>query len=241
MVSVQNAVEARLALAAGANWIDAKDPTRGALHPVSPSVLTEILAVARGHCPISAAGGELLEFDPSDWNTHEVLSWLTYFKLGLSGCAARTDWIERWKVAWTALPAAVGRVAVIYADYQRAAAPRPSEIVAQALSSDCRAVLFDTLDKTAGDLFAHLSRLELNRLIQQVHAGGLLAVVGGSLTRETIPHAQQAGADVIAVRSAACVGERSGSIDRARVAALVDLVRGNCGATARKVAETRMA
>jgi uncharacterized protein (UPF0264 family) len=40
----------------------------------------------------------------------------------------------------------------------------------------------------------------------------MLAVLAGNLTAETLPAAVACGPDVIAVRSAACVGGRSGTV-----------------------------
>jgi len=237
LVSVQNAAEAHAACACGVDLLDAKDPSRGALGPVSRTVLAEIVSRAGKHCPISAAGGELLEFSPALGPDLPLLSQLSFFKLGLAGCALRSDWVDRWQSAWESLPASVQRVAVVYADCKQVAAPEPGEIIAQASSVGCRAVLFDTVDKRAGDLFGHLPQERLASLIGQVHSAGLLAVVGGSLTLETIPLAIRAGADVVAVRSAACAGSRSGSLDPSRLRALIELMAASHGRTGRKIAK----
>src|ERR671923_2585613 len=58
LVSVRDADEARAALRGGAEVIDAKDPSRGALGAVDASVLHDIVAVVGGKRPVSAALGD---------------------------------------------------------------------------------------------------------------------------------------------------------------------------------------
>src|SRR5512136_2653805 len=60
LVSVSDAAEARVALAAGADIIDAKNPRRGPLGPVTPRTLAAIVGAVRPHRPISAALGDAL-------------------------------------------------------------------------------------------------------------------------------------------------------------------------------------
>src|SRR5256885_5043898 len=57
LVSVRGSVEARAALAGGADVIDAKDPARGALGPVQRDRLAAIRRVGGAARPLSAALG----------------------------------------------------------------------------------------------------------------------------------------------------------------------------------------
>src|SRR4051812_34686738 len=57
LVSVAGVDDAAAALAGGADLIDAKDPTRGALGAVSHAVLQDIRAVVAGARPVTAALG----------------------------------------------------------------------------------------------------------------------------------------------------------------------------------------
>src|SRR5256885_15086248 len=58
LVSVRGSVEARAALAGGADVIDAKDPARGALGPVQRDRLAAIRRVGGAARPVSAALGD---------------------------------------------------------------------------------------------------------------------------------------------------------------------------------------
>ena len=53
-----------------------------------------------------------------------------------------------------------------------------------------------------------------------------IAVVGGSLTVDTIPRVARMGADVVAVRGAACRADRTSGLDPRRIRQLVACLRG---------------
>ncbi|MFL5577756.1 MAG: (5-formylfuran-3-yl)methyl phosphate synthase, partial [Gemmatimonadaceae bacterium] len=58
LVSVSSAAEAAAALAGGADLVDAKDPSAGALGAVSDGALRGIVAAVSGARPVSAALGD---------------------------------------------------------------------------------------------------------------------------------------------------------------------------------------
>jgi uncharacterized protein (UPF0264 family) len=58
LVSVADAMDAAAAVTGGADIIDAKDPSRGALGPVSPATLAAIIGTVAGRRPVSAAEGD---------------------------------------------------------------------------------------------------------------------------------------------------------------------------------------
>ncbi|HEY6223210.1 MAG TPA: (5-formylfuran-3-yl)methyl phosphate synthase, partial [Gemmatimonadales bacterium] len=58
LVSVADDDEARTALAAGADIIDAKNPRRGPLGAVTARTLAAIVGAVRPHRPVSAALGD---------------------------------------------------------------------------------------------------------------------------------------------------------------------------------------
>ena len=121
LVSVRNAAEAAIALRAGADLIDVKEPLRGALGAADASILADVLAVVGGQVPVSAALGEVLPFAAS--LSPQLAAGLRYFKFGLAGCGAIADWADRWHAAWRDRGRADQAVAVIYADWQTARRP----------------------------------------------------------------------------------------------------------------------
>src|SRR5215471_18006358 len=58
LVSARNAADAAAAVAGGADIVDAKEPSAGALGTVTIDVLSEILSTVNTACPVSAALGD---------------------------------------------------------------------------------------------------------------------------------------------------------------------------------------
>jgi (5-formylfuran-3-yl)methyl phosphate synthase len=209
LVSVRSAAEALAALAGGADLIDVKEPRHGSLGAATPQVWREV-AAAIGHArPLSAALGELLEFNAIDVG---ALEGYTYAKLGLAGCAPRPDWCERWQAALASLPAGLTTVAVAYADYESAAAPPPQEVCAVGQRFGCRALLVDTFDKRQGDVFDILGVERLIELFQQARRFDLRVVLAGSLRLARLDDALSLSPDYVAVRGAVCQHAREGNL-----------------------------
>lgn len=226
LVSVRDPEEARVAIRSGVQILDIKEPTAGSLGMAPPATISGILDVAR-HWPsppaVSAALGEVIEW-PSR-RAVELPSGLAYVKLGLAGLGTAPDWQGRWlavrdQIDRQAQPQVHGPawVAVAYVDHLSANAPPPSEVIAAAHRTGCRGVLFDTWSKASGTLLDRMSVRELRSLIARIRDLGMFAAAAGRLTPSALPAVVEAGADIVAVRSAACVcGDRSGRIDPAAI------------------------
>jgi hypothetical protein len=102
LVSVRDVAEARLALAAGVDLLDVKEPRAGSLGAASNNVIHEVVRVVNGRVPTSAALGELVDFDLD--LARRLPDELIYAKLGLSGCRDLDGWAVRWKQAISLLP-----------------------------------------------------------------------------------------------------------------------------------------
>lgn len=231
LVSVRNAAEARTALRVGVDLLDLKEPSRGSLGAVAPSVVGEVLDLAAGRTPVSVALGEIVEqcnFDQRDCNrqansadatcvtTPSLDRRVAYFKLGTAGCASRSEWIEAWRSIVVA-ERPIAPVAVVYADGEAVDAPSAEEILAAAVAVGSRTILVDTAVKDGRTLFDHWPGERLREFVAEVHRRDAVCVVGGSLTTATIPRVVAAGADVVAVRGAACRGSRNGDLDAERL------------------------
>ena len=219
LISVRNAAEAQLAVSAGVPMLDVKEPLHGSLGAAEFEVCQEVLGVAAGQATVSAAMGELLAYEVQDMPSQLALA-----KFGLSGCKARPDWPHLWRQAIATFPADVKPVAVIYADHELALAPCPAEVLGVARELGCNYVLVDTFDKSLGSLFDQWSWTEIQRLVEQVKSQGLRIVLAGSLGMSDIRRILPLKPHVIAVRGAACGGDRNGSLDPERVNELVSLV-----------------
>jgi uncharacterized protein (UPF0264 family) len=222
LVSVRSVIEAREAVAAGAAIVDIKEPRRGSLGRADDKVWAEVLGAVPHRVPVSVALGELNEWfapDPPAFAPWPPAS-VAFVKLGLS--QARPDWRARWRtlrgqIAQVAVPIPAW-VAVIYTDWQRAGAPSPDEVLSEALEiSECRGVLFDTWDKSVDSAIDS----SWTKRADRIRSRGRFLALAGRLDARAIARLAYLQPEIIAVRSAACVGgDRQASVDRARVSDL---------------------
>jgi (5-formylfuran-3-yl)methyl phosphate synthase len=234
LVSVTDPGEVRAAIEGGADIIDAKDPTRGALGAVVPSVLRGIVAAVRGDRPVSVALGDIGDAQFSDLGVGGVgpadssvttrgarspVRPVSFVKLGLAAGVderAATACVRSWVARLTG--SEVGVVLAAYADAGpgRLAMEQVVEIAARC---GVAGVLLDTLGKQQGQpLFALLGQQVVADWVASAHRAGLSVALAGSLGVPDIAVARDIGADVVGVRGAACEGGRLGrvSIDRVR-------------------------
>lgn len=244
LISVRDAREAERALAAGADLIDVKEPSRGSLGAATRTTVADVVAAVAARKPVSVALGELLEGSvtpgegpvcddsifqlAADENlaaAGELPPGVALAKLGLAGCRRVADWTGVWAAHVARLPVHVRPVAVVYADDRCAASPPAQEILAMAVNLGCAAALVDTFDKSQGGLLAHWSLAEVGDFVEAVRGAGLVCVLAGSLQAACIGRLLPLGPDVVAVRGAACRGSRDGVLDGDRVRALASLMR----------------
>lgn len=224
LVSVRSVAEAEAALRGGADWIDLKEPANGALGAVNAEVARKIIERIAGQAKISAAAGELLDWPTSIARELLHVEGISQLKLGLSACRD-----QRWRDAWLAAQreiAAAGKelVAVSYADDAAADSPAPPEVAALAVDARCRWLLIDTFDKRSGTLLECLAAEQLRAMFQSVRRAGVTTAAAGRLTPAAIAALPLESVDVVAVRSAACGGDRAGMVCVEQVAALRELI-----------------
>lgn len=223
LISVRSVAECRVVLSAGADVIDIKEPSRGSLGRPAEHVIQQITALVGTQRPVSVAMGELL--DCSAQSLRKLPAELTYAKLGLAGCNKRGDWRELWWQACTLLPKSTERVAVVYADRERAESPEWREVLDQATHMGCRVLLVDTFDKTGGNLLHHFEPAALLSLITTARDCGLRVALAGSLDLSCLPEILPLRPDWIAVRGAVCRQGREGGIDPIAVSEFLKTVR----------------
>lgn len=216
LVSVANAAEALVAVENGAQLIDVKDPTRGSLGAASPAVCQAVLAAVGERVPVSAALGELQDLNVNSLATQTT--GMRFAKVGLAGFANDANWEQRW-VEWRrALPEKVNPVAVMYADWQTAAAIAPAHVMSKiVMQQRCRVVLIDTCDKSLGSLLQIWKGEELQRICQLIRDAGATLVLAGSLRLTNLPQVLPLHPDYVAVRGAVCRGSRAGQLTGALV------------------------
>ena len=137
---------------------------------------------------------------------------IAFAKLGLAGCADRKDWIADWQRIVSGLPEGVAPVAVVYADWQIAAAPPPEVVIDAGGRLGCRAMLIDTFDKRGPGLLGLWSIADLRRQIAAARRLSMIVVLAGQVRREHLPQIVPLAPEFVAVRGAVCRGDRSARI-----------------------------
>ena len=228
LVSVISAVEARRALAGGADVVDVKDPREGALGAPSPLVLSEVVRVVGGAAPISAALSDLpdLPHTAALAARGAVECGATYVKVGLRGVRS----LDRAAAVMGAVLDAVGdQVAVIAVAYADAGALDPPALDAALLPdvverTGIAGALVDTFVKDGRGLYAWLSEPAVAELVAHTRAAGGTFGIAGQLRLDDL---RRVDADVVGVRSAVCRGgDRAAELDSEMVAAAVAELRG---------------
>lgn len=226
LVSVRGASEAEAALAGGAGVIDVKEPTRGSLGRADPATVREVIAEVAGRAPVSAALGEWCEPLPATW-CKRVGPGLSWVKCGLAGAKLRADFPQSWLAdrAWFGSRLAE-MAAVAYADWQRADAPAPAQIVELAIKHRFTAFLIDTWEKDGSSLLDWCEVEEVVGWCERLREAGILVALAGSLGEGEIQRLTSARPHWFAVRGAVCQGGRRGDpIDVARVRHLTEVIR----------------
>jgi (5-formylfuran-3-yl)methyl phosphate synthase len=227
LVSVRSALEVGAALSGGADIIDAKEPSRGSLGPVSPEVMGEIVARVPGGIMVSIALGDVT-------SPGEIASSLAslqfpesarpvYLKVGCAGVNS-VERLER--LIATAVEASRRErpssriVAVAYADAARTGSVKPDGVRQVSAGAGADGILLDTGIKDGLSLFRWIEPAALADWTAGAREAGLLAAIAGGLTLPDISLAASAQPDVVGVRSAACDGGRLGCVSEMRVQAL---------------------
>ncbi len=220
LVSVRSAREAEAALHGGAGLIDVKEPAHGSLGRASDEVIADVMRVVAGRRPISAALGELVSLSGGLTPSAQYVKW------GLSGCS--NSWQRllheaMQRVAEPQLGCLV--VAVAYADWRRADAPRPEEVCSFATEQAAGAFLIDTWQKDGSTLLDWLSLQEIKRLQEHCRTAGVPMALAGSLGPAEIRMLLPLCPDWIAVRGAVCQQrQRSAAVVEGKVRQLAALI-----------------
>jgi (5-formylfuran-3-yl)methyl phosphate synthase len=223
LVSVVSAVEARRAVAGGADIVDVKDPGEGALGAPSPVVLSEIVRAVCGAAPISVALGDLpdLPHTAALAARGAVACGATYVKVGLRGVRS----LDRAAAVMGEVADAVGdEIAVIaaaYADGDALDPPAfpPALLPALVERTGIEGALVDTFVKDGRGLYEWLSESALAELVARTRAAGGTFGVAGQLR---LGELRRVDADVVGVRSAVCRGgDRANELESELVAAAV--------------------
>jgi len=224
LVSVRNPDEIEAALDGGADIIDAKDPGKGALGPVTGDVLAAIDRQVPLGIPMSAALGDAqsadaVRFDVAglELRRRDTL----YLKLGVSLGREGPDRLCVLLAAVNACashPASPRFVGVAYAD--QLSGPTGLELLEGAREAGVAAMLLDTAAKDGRSLLDCWGEMLLRTWVQVGRAAGLEMALAGSIGLRQLGRVVALEPDIIGIRGAACAGGRLGAVEAGRVAAL---------------------
>lgn len=222
LVSVSSAVEARAALDGGADIIDAKDPSAGALGMVSRSTLHEIASVVGTCRPVSAALGDGCEEADVERAAFACASaGAAFVKIGF---ASTTDPARVARLLTAAVSGVqrqdthqCGVVAATYAETEGVGSPSRSGLVDIAARVGAVGVLMDTADKRGPGLRQLITTRDLTTWVRRAHDLGLFVALAGKISVDDLDWVGDCGADVAGVRGAACEGGRNGRVTVERV------------------------
>lgn len=219
LVSVRNAEEASVALGAGADVIDVKEPSRGALGAPDLETAQEVVSKVGRRRAVTVAAGELVELEAEYLNALLGMPNLKLVKLGSSGLQAHN---LRRSLGGLAKHGSLQKQLAItaYADHAAARAPRPEDLVSEALSLGLRWIVLDTWDKSGGNLFDHITAERVSTLISMARRHDAKITLAGGLDLSGVAAAGALWPTLVGVRGAACERGRRGVISGERVARL---------------------
>ncbi len=224
LASVRDAAEAEIAIGAGADVVDLKDPANGVLGALAPKTMDACVRAVDGRVPVSATIGDLpLEGDAvRDVVLATAARGVDYVKLGLfpGGDA------ERSLQLLATLTARIRLILVLFAD----ALPEV-DAIGLAARIGASGVMLDTLGKGEGSLPDLIPPIRLAAFIERARARGLTIGLAGSLRASHVPALLGLGPDLLGFRGALCRdGGRGKSLDPLRLASIRALIPKDRGA-----------
>ena len=225
LVSVTDAHEARVAVRAGVDIVDVKNPAEGSLGAPGPRVIERVRAVVPPGRPVSAAIGDLpnLPGTAALAALGAARSGAVYVKVGLWGTSTTDEAVAVLRAVRDAIDGGAAVIAAAYADAERVSdGPLPPRAVVEAARrAGVGGCLLDTAIKDGRGLFQWLTPQALEALVAEGHAAGLEMALAGALRAEELSVVRATGADIAGVRTAACRGgRRTAPLDAERIGRL---------------------
>jgi (5-formylfuran-3-yl)methyl phosphate synthase len=212
LVSVKDRAEAAMAVAAGADLIDAKDPARGALGGLPVAEVRAIHAAVAGRAPTSAVVGDEEDADILLQGARALAdTGVSFVKLGLAGRMASAEAIRS---LGERLPRRIAVVAVLFAD-----APPSKALVPVLAHCGFAGAMVDTQLKTGRRLPDLWSIEQMSEFVRTCRGEGLMCGLAGSLRIGDIALLAPLGPDYLGFRGGLCTGsDRGGALDASRIA-----------------------
>jgi hypothetical protein len=223
LVSVRNAHEVAAALDGGADIIDAKEPSIGALGAVALPMFRDICTAVGARAPVSAALGDATDAAEAVARAYAAAG-ASFAKIGFAGMPGSPQVEEILRAAVGGIgerrdstASACAIVAVAYADAGAVNAIDPDALIACARRAGARGVLLDTATKEGPGLRGLVKPAWLRTWVADARTAGLWVALAGKLAEDDVALARDADADIIGVRGAVCDGGRIGVVSADKV------------------------
>jgi uncharacterized protein (UPF0264 family) len=214
LASVTSMQEAEIALAGGADILDLKDPSRGALGALPTEIVTACVTGIARRRVVSATAGDLTMEPELVCGAVRRLSacGVDIVKIGLfqgGDISACISALREETVRGTRL------VAVMFADQ----APDFS-LIGPLRDAGFAGVMLDTADKSAGGLRRHLDGDVLADFVESAKISGLMSGLAGSLRLEDVAPLAALGPDYLGFRGGICDHGRQSALSPERLCAV---------------------
>lgn len=215
LASVRSLDEALLALEGGADLIDLKEPSRGALGALDHAAVRVCVQAIRGRRPVSATIGDLPSMDShlmTDAVERMAATGVDFIKIGFfshpnaSNCAS----------ALSKLAGRARLIAVMFADE-----PYDLALLEEFAHNGFAGAMLDTAYKTGSSLRDWRTGNDLEEFVSRGRNQRLLTGLAGSLQREDVPALLFIAPDYLGFRGALCRnGDRGQILDQEAFAAI---------------------
>lgn len=239
LASVRDLAEVEQAVEAGTDIVDLKDPTSGALGAWPVAAIAAAVR-AHGHEALLSATTGDLPMQPLvlvEGVRRVAGTGVPIVKVGLfTKGVEESDLVACIEALAPLTTAGVHLVGVAMADQAV-----PPGLLSWLAAAGFHGAMLDTAGKNGGTLLDHRTPDELATFVGDARGQGLLTGLAGSLRLEHVAPLAALAPDYLGFRGALCEGGRTGRLDPARLAGLVQALRAessNATATAGKQVRT---
>ena len=224
LISVTTVEEAQVALENGADFIDLKDPCKGALGALPLPRISEIVTFVSENWHekklTSATIGDLpmepqliLEQVTALAKTKVDIIKIGFFKESESKVINYHACLDSLKVI---TQSGVKLIAVLFAEYQY-----PADLISAIKNAGFYGVMLDTADKNGATFLDYYSMARIRNLAENVQKEDLLFGLAGSLTLQHVGIVRGFNPTYIGFRGGVCVkNQRKSQLDAARIRAI---------------------
>jgi len=209
LASVRTLDEALFALNAGADFIDLKEPSQGALGALDHAAVRVCVQAIAGRRPVSATVGDIVSMDPQEMTAaveRMATTGVDYIKIGFFAHPKAFDCARALKT----LARKTRLVAVMFADE-----PYDLALVDALADTGFAGAMLDTAQKTGKTLRDWRNGNELEAFVDRGRSRRLLTGLAGSLCREDVFHLLAIGPGYLGFRGALCRnGDRGQFLDQ---------------------------